>query len=66
VAAIRVIKAIFIELGAAVSELALDSRGGFAELESLLDAGPKRVRHSGYTLGLANIWLTARPPPLYI
>ena len=66
VAAISVVKSIFIGMGAAVSELALDARGGFAELESLLDAAPRLVRHSGSTLGLANIWLGTRPPPAYI
>ena len=65
-AAASVIKAAFVGMGAAVSELLLDPRGGFAELESLLDRAPRRVRHSGTTLGLANIWLNARPPPAYI
>jgi len=66
IAAISVVKAVFVEMGAAVSELRLDRRGGFAELESLLDAAPKRSRHSGTTLGLANLWLGMRPPPAYI
>lgn len=65
-AAISVIKAIYINMKAAVSELALDARGEFAELESLLDSAPRRVRHAGSTLGLANLWLGARPPPAYI
>jgi len=65
-AAISVIKAIFIGMGAAVSELKLDQRSGFAELESLLDASPRRIRHGGTTLGLANLWLGGRPPPAYI
>jgi hypothetical protein len=66
VSAISVIKAVFVLMGSAVSELALDPRGGFAELESLLDSAPRRARHSGTTLGLANQWLGARPPPAYI
>ena len=65
-AAISVVKAIYVSLGTAVSELALDVRGGFAELESLLDMAPKRINHSGITLGLANIWLGARSPPSHI
>jgi hypothetical protein len=65
-AATSVVKAIFVSMGAAVSELAIDARGGFCELESLLDAAPKPIRHSGATLGLANLWLRARPPPKYI
>ena len=65
-AAISVVKAVFIGMSAAVSELKLDQRGGFAELESLLDTSPRRIRHSGTTLGLANLWLGAHPPPTYI
>jgi hypothetical protein len=61
-----VIKALFAGMGAAVSELALDRRGGFAELESLLDAAPALLRHCGSTLGLANLWLGARSPPGHI
>jgi hypothetical protein len=64
--AISVIKAIYIEMKAAVSELLLDEGGGFKELESLLDEAPKRLRHSGTTLGLSNLWLGIRSPPLYI
>jgi hypothetical protein len=65
-AAVSVIKAQFGAMGAAVSKLALDPRGGFAELESLLDEAPRRVRHSGTTLGLANLWLGAAALPSYI
>jgi hypothetical protein len=65
-AATSVVKAAFACMGAAVSELALDKRGGFAGLESLLDMAPRRVRHSGTTLGLANLWLMMHPPPIYI
>ena len=65
-AAISIVKAMFVCMGAAVSELSLDERGRFAELESLLDKAPKCVRHSGTTLGLANLWLGTRSPPAYI
>jgi len=60
------IKAAFVALGSPVSELLLDRRGGFSELESLLDAAPRLVPHSGTTLGLANLWLGSRSPPVFI
>ena len=65
-AAISVIKSIYIEMKAAVSELLLNPAGGIQELESLLDEAPRRLRYSGATLGLANLWLGGRSPPIYI
>lgn len=64
--AISVIKSVYIEMEAAVSELLLHPAGGIQELESLLDEAPKRLRYSGATLGLANLWLGVRSPPSYI
>jgi hypothetical protein len=65
-AGISVIKAIFIEAGAAVSEVRLDAGGGITALEELIDNAPRLLRHSGSTLGLANLWLMTRAPPIYI
>jgi hypothetical protein len=66
IAGISVIKAIFVEAGAAVSELRLDAGGGITAMKKLLGNAPKRVKHSGSTLGLANLWLMTRAPPIHI
>ena len=60
------IKAVFVGMGAAASEIKVGNSEGFTEMESLLDEAPKRLRHSGSTLGLANLWLRLRSPPEYI
>jgi len=65
-AAVSMIKAVFVGMGAAASEIKVGISEGFTEMESLLDEAPKRLRHSGSTLGLANLWLRLRSPPEYI
>jgi hypothetical protein len=65
-AAISVVKALYVDIGAAVSELALEDGDGFAGLEALLDMAPRRIRHSGSTLGLAILWLGTCLPPMRI
>jgi hypothetical protein len=56
--AVSVIKAIFIKIGDAVSEIHCgEAECGYDELEILLGYARRRLKSSGNKLGLANLWL---------
>lgn len=55
--AISVLKGIFSEKGWAVSEINIDAKTDYGELEQVLLMAQADAKHSGNKLGLANIWL---------
>ena len=55
--AVSMTKALFSQMGRAISEIAIDAGTGYAELEQVLEMAPEQVKHSGNKLGLANLWL---------
>ena len=60
------LKILFKQMGAAISELAIDPGHCYSELEQTLELAPKNLKYSGNKLGLANIWLKKTEMPMFI
>ena len=63
--AVSILKATFIEMGRAFSEVVLDAGHCYSELEQMLEMAPSAQRHSN-KLGLANLWLSRHNRKSYI
>jgi hypothetical protein len=61
-----IIKYLFKRAGKAISELSIETGNPYSELEQLLEMAPKRLKHSGNKLGLANLWTGTNEVRAYI
>ena len=66
IGAIGKLKILFIQMGAAISEIAINPGHCYSELEQTLELAPLNLRYSGNKLGLANIWLRKTEMPMFI